>query len=234
MDTRCWPATTGAPRTACCWCRLVRCRDVLRLVGGRLPSESEWEGACRAGTKTPFSFGTHTSPGDVNYDCRFPFTHSKDLEYRGRTVPVGTLSANGWGFHEMHGNVWEWCDDWLDTYGIAPRDGSAQQQDSGSGLRVLRGGSWDDRAEGCRSSSRLGWRPGDRRDDAGFRPARSLYQALFAASSGVARTAPNAPSILIRRLGRRARLVFRALARPVQLAGSAAIRTVLSPLPSPS
>ncbi|HNO60224.1 MAG TPA: formylglycine-generating enzyme family protein, partial [Plasticicumulans sp.] len=81
-----------------------------------LPSEAQWEYACRAGTTTPFSFGTQVTPAQVNYDGNFPYADGKKGEDRGRTVPVKSLPANDWGLYEMHGNVWEWCADGLRTY----------------------------------------------------------------------------------------------------------------------
>jgi formylglycine-generating enzyme required for sulfatase activity len=144
-----------------------------RWIGARLPTEAEWEYACRAGTMTPFSFGGNVTPRLVNYDGRLPYANGKKGQDRGRTVVVGSLPANGWGLHEMHGNVREWCEDWIGDYGVAPSDGTAQQQDNGSGRRVLRGGCWLFSARSCRAAFRGGGRPGDRSFNVGFRPASS-------------------------------------------------------------
>jgi formylglycine-generating enzyme required for sulfatase activity len=143
-----------------------------RWLGVRLPSEAEWEYACRAGTTTAFSFGENITPQEVNYDGNYPYANAAKGEYRKRTVPVGSLSANAWGLHEMHGNVWEWCQDWRGGYETAPADGSANEVE-GSGDRVLRGGSWFAGAGGCRSACRDGGRPGFRGGGVGFRPASS-------------------------------------------------------------
>jgi formylglycine-generating enzyme required for sulfatase activity len=142
-------------------------------AGLRLPSEAEWEYACRAGTTTPFSFGSTITTEQVNYNGNFPYLGGKEGEYREGTVPVGSLPVNAWGLHEMHGNVWEWCEDWFGEYSKAPSDGSAQKEEHGSGRRVLRGGSWIGLARCCRSASRIGGHPGDRDDLVGFRPASS-------------------------------------------------------------
>jgi formylglycine-generating enzyme required for sulfatase activity len=141
-------------------------------IGARLPSEAEWEYACRAGTKTPFSFGDTIAVEQVNYDGSYPYGQGKKGEYRKRTVPVASLPANPWGLFEMHGNVWEWCEDtYQDTYEKAPTDGSAWVM-KGDRFRVLRGGSWDDRARWCRSACRIRRPASARFDCVGFRPAR--------------------------------------------------------------
>ncbi|NJA04408.1 formylglycine-generating enzyme family protein [Methylococcaceae bacterium WWC4] len=118
-----------------------------------LPSEAEWEYACRAGTVTPFSFGANITPAQVNYDGNLPYAGGEPGEYRQRTVPVKSLPANPWGLHEMHGNVWEWCKDGRRQYGAAaqsdPLGASGQDQP-----RVFRGGSWDFHAWRSRSAIR--------------------------------------------------------------------------------
>ncbi len=144
-----------------------------RWAGVRLPSEAEWEYACRAGTTTPFWFGETITTDQVNFDGNYPYADGEKGEYRKRTVPVGSLPPNGYGLYEMHGNVWEWCEDtWHDSYDGAPCDGSAWV-DVGASLRVVRGGSWINDARYCRSAYRVHARPGLRDSDRGFRPARS-------------------------------------------------------------
>lgn len=122
----------------------------------RLPSESEWEYACRAGAKSPFSFGQTLSPKIANFDGSAPYGGAPRGEYRNHTLPVGSLGvANGFGLSDMHGNIWEWClDSWHADYQGAPTDGSPWEPNSDSPLRVLRGGSWDYPAYGCRSAFR--------------------------------------------------------------------------------
>jgi formylglycine-generating enzyme required for sulfatase activity len=127
-----------------------------------LPSEAAWEYACRAGTDTPYSFGATITPADICHDCDTP-------------VPAGTLPPNGWGLREMHGNVWEWCeDDWHDTYCGAPTDGSAWIDLHGrAAARVIRGGCWLDEAHVVRASSR-GFNPPTHGDPLlGFRCVRA-------------------------------------------------------------
>ena len=139
-----------------------------------LPTEAQWEYACRAGTTTPFSFGDDITPEQVNYDGNHPYAGAKKGEYRKHPVPAGSLPPNAWGLHEMHGNVWEWCQDWYVSYRDNPaRPGDGLRGIHSASLRVLRGGSWNFSAGGgCRSACRL-WRHADVRIGiVGFRPAR--------------------------------------------------------------
>ncbi|MCI5147782.1 MAG: formylglycine-generating enzyme family protein [Candidatus Electrothrix sp. AR3] len=85
-----------------------------------LPSESQWEYACRAGTTTPFSFGANITPEQVNYDGNFPYAGGEKGEYRKETVEVKGLPCNQWGLYQMHGNVYEWCQDWYGDYSVEP------------------------------------------------------------------------------------------------------------------
>jgi len=122
----------------------------------RLPSEAEWEYDCRAGTTTPFAFGPTITPGVVNYDGNYPYGSAEKGEYRDKTVEVGSLGfANAFGLYDMHGNVWEWCQDvYHDSYANAPNDGSAWVTGGEQGRRVLRGGSWIGFGDNCRSAFR--------------------------------------------------------------------------------
>jgi formylglycine-generating enzyme required for sulfatase activity len=134
----------------------------------RLPTEAEWEYACRAGTSTAYSFGDRDSAlGEFAWFVG----NSKKNNMRTRH-PVGTKKTNAWGLHDMHGNVWEWCSDW---YGPYPDDFVTDPTGPLSGsVRVRRGGSWDCLAADCRSAFRFG--PGQfyRDNDFGFRVALSL------------------------------------------------------------
>jgi formylglycine-generating enzyme required for sulfatase activity len=142
----------------------------LRLV---LPSEAQWEYACRAGTATPFGFGENITPEQVNYNGNFPYVGAPRGRYREETVAGGSLPANRWGLHEMHGNVWEWCADaWHENYDGAPVDGAVWEQSGRTAERVLRGGSWLNDARIVRSAGRDASAPDVRLDDVGFRCAR--------------------------------------------------------------
>jgi formylglycine-generating enzyme required for sulfatase activity len=143
----------------------------------RLPSEAEWEYACRAGTVTPFHFGPTIIPKFVNYDGNYPYGGAPKGEFRQRTTPVGGFEvANEFGLYDMHGNVWEWCRDaWHDNYYDAPTDGSAWGGSKKQG-RVLRGGSWIVNASGCRSAFRYRYNPNERVPYVGFRLAFSTVK----------------------------------------------------------
>jgi formylglycine-generating enzyme required for sulfatase activity len=144
-----------------------------RLVPGldaALPGEARWEYACRAGTSTPFWFGDNIGTEQVDYDGNYPYSGGPKGEPRGATVDVKALPANGWGLYQMHGNVWEWCADWLGEY---PREAVVDPEGPEEGRgRVLRGGSWSSNGRDCRSANRVGDDPGDRHVSIGFRLAR--------------------------------------------------------------
>jgi formylglycine-generating enzyme required for sulfatase activity len=124
----------------------------------RLPSEAEWEYACRAGTTLPFNFGETITTSFANFNGSKPYGESAAGEFRKRTTPCGELrNTNAFGLQDMHGNVWEWCADvWHDDYNGAPTDGSAWISGGDQGYRVQRGGSWRDPAGHCRSAFRVG------------------------------------------------------------------------------
>ncbi|MBD2141996.1 SUMF1/EgtB/PvdO family nonheme iron enzyme [Anabaena sp. FACHB-1250] len=120
----------------------------------RLPSEAEWEYACRAGTTTPFYFGESITPDLVNYDGNYTYASAPKGKYRQQTTDVGTFPPNSFGLYDMHGNVWEWCqDDYKNDYINAPTDGSALTSPSLI-QKLLRGGSWLDLPDYCRSAFR--------------------------------------------------------------------------------
>ncbi len=140
----------------------------------RLLSEAEWEYAARAGTTTPFHTGATISTGQANYDGNYTYGSGVKGEYRARTVPAGSLPANAFGLHDMHGNVWEWTQDCLNgSYTGAPTDGSAWTTGNCTG-RVFRGGSWSASPQDLRSAYRIWYITTYRSNHNGFRVARTL------------------------------------------------------------
>ena len=141
----------------------------------RLPSESEWEYAARAGSTTPFHTGATISMDQANYDGNYVYGSGRRGTSRGRTTPVGTFAPNPFGLYDVHGNVWEWVEDcWHGSYRGAPSDGRAWTVGGDCGRRVLRGGSWLYAPRYLRSAARSGGSTGLRRSLAGFRVARTL------------------------------------------------------------
>lgn len=141
----------------------------------RLPTEAEWEYACRAGAMTPFAFGESIVPQLVNYDGTHPYAQAPKGTFRETTTSVGFMRvANGFGLFDMHGNVWEWCSDsWHENYDGAPTDGRSWVSFDDLKYRVVRGGSWSDVAHRCRSSVRYGFLPERRYGNVGFRVVAS-------------------------------------------------------------
>ena len=149
-------------------------RKLNRQEGGnkyRLPTEAEWEYACRAGTTTPFSTGSCISTDQANYDGNYPMTGCSKGRYREKTIDVASFSPNAWGLYDMHGNVWEWCED---CYGDYPSSYVTDPEGPSIGsIRVDRGGSWAGRAGFCRSADRYFDPPALGGSYLGFRLART-------------------------------------------------------------
>ena len=120
----------------------------------RLPTEAEWEYACRAVTTTPFHFGETITSELANYRGTSTYANEPKGEYRGKTLSVGSFPPNAFGLYDMPGNVWEWCqDDWYNNYNNAPNDGSAWDSETRD-TKVIRGGSWNNFPDDCRSAFR--------------------------------------------------------------------------------
>ena len=141
-----------------------------------LPSEAQWEYACRAGSTTPFHFGETLTTELANYDGNYTYGQDPKGTYREQTTDVGSFPANAWGLQDMHGNVWEWClDRWHPSLANGPTNGSAWQEPApelakeDQDMRLLRGGSWHDHPASCRSASRDSLLPDDRFSGIGFR-----------------------------------------------------------------
>jgi formylglycine-generating enzyme required for sulfatase activity len=159
-----------------------------RKMDYRLPTEAQWEYACRAGTTTPFHFGETLSTSLANYDGNYTYGPGEKGEYREETTPVKTFPSNPWGLYDLHGNVWEWClDPWHESYHekkqtdsevwdeeksrelyLLNRNNVKQLLNDGR-LRVVRGGSWLDDPRFCRSADRGRVNPVFHDDSVGFR-----------------------------------------------------------------
>jgi formylglycine-generating enzyme required for sulfatase activity len=143
----------------------------------RLPTEAEWEYACRSGTTTAYSFGSSMSGSQASFDAQYPYGEGERGLSAPRTSRVGTFAANLFGLYDMHGNVWEWCSDWFDAgyYRQAPRQ---DPQGPAEGIyRVLRGGSWRNQGATCRAAYRNALSPNQRQPIIGFRVAMTLTGA---------------------------------------------------------
>ncbi|OUL35495.1 SUMF1/EgtB/PvdO family nonheme iron enzyme [Nostoc sp. 106C] len=136
----------------------------------RLPSEAEWEYACRAGTTTPFYFGETITTDLANYEGNYTYGQGPKGEYRKQTTDVGTFPANLFGLFDMHGNIREWCqDERHENYNGAPTNGSAWLSGNDNQYRLIRGGSWDSFPGICRSADRVYFARDLRDNDVGFR-----------------------------------------------------------------
>ncbi|HKB35410.1 MAG TPA: bifunctional serine/threonine-protein kinase/formylglycine-generating enzyme family protein [Gemmataceae bacterium] len=141
----------------------------------RLPTQAEWEYACRARTTTPTHYGAKISPDDANFDGTEPYNNSPRKAGVGATTPVGQYKPNDWGLFDMHGNVWEWCSDWFqEDYSTKspptdPKGPNPREADRPITTCVIRGGSWYDYGERCRSACRGSRDPDSRSERVGFR-----------------------------------------------------------------
>ncbi len=143
-------------------------------TGYRLPTEAEWEYACRAGSRTPFNTGEDITDRQANFYAHYPYRNERSGrggQYRQTTLKPGTFAANTWGFFDMHGNVWEWCWDWYAPYTAEEAENPAGP-DSGQ-FRVSRGGGWNDFARHLRSAYRAPVMPENRSQNTGLRLARN-------------------------------------------------------------
>ena len=133
----------------------------------RLPTEAEWEYACRAGPATAFHFGKTLATAEANYNGNFVYGDGKKGLHREKTTPVASFPANGWGLHDMHGNVWQWCHDWHGGY--SAKDAADPQGPKIGKNRVLRGGAWGSHPIFCRCANRNFSDPDNRTEFYGFR-----------------------------------------------------------------
>jgi formylglycine-generating enzyme required for sulfatase activity len=160
------PAEQVRWREAVEFCSRLSNREVEMKAGRvyRLPTEAEWEYACRAGATTPFHTGKHLSSSQANFNGEYPYGDAVKGTNLKKTTKVGSYAPNAWGLYDMHGNVSEWCADWYDPdyYQNSPREdpngppkGVLSTGFDGDYFRVVRGGCWLDEARGCRAAYRF-------------------------------------------------------------------------------
>jgi formylglycine-generating enzyme required for sulfatase activity len=183
-----WRALVGEPRSRFKGDRLPvenvsweaageLCRRLSACTGRpyRLPTEAEWEYAARAGTTTPFAFGRTLTSDWANYCGEHTYAREPGGLYRHTTTDVGRFAPNAFGLHDVHGNVWEWCADaWHDSYADAPEHARAWDESADPAFGVVRGGSWHDPPNLCRSAARLRARRREGDDWIGLRVACDL------------------------------------------------------------
>jgi formylglycine-generating enzyme required for sulfatase activity len=164
---------------AVAFCQRLSARPDEKKAGRkyRLPTEAEWEYACRAGSKTPFHYGKSLSSKQANFNGNYPYGKAEKGPYLRQTSKVGSYKPNAWGLYDMHGNVMEWCSDFYDPnyYKNSPKkdprgpDKGVLSTDYNDFYRVVRGGSWVDEGRGCRSAFRFRAMPHDGYQIVGFR-----------------------------------------------------------------
>ena len=172
MDTSQFPVENVSWNDAMEFCGKLTKMDKKRRF--RLPTEAEWEYACRAGTTTPFHFGSSLNGDKANCAGSSPYGTKKNGPYLERPCRVGSYAANAFGLHDMHGNVWEWCADWYekDYYNKSDKKDPKGPQDGDA--RVLRGGTWFGDASNCRAANRSVQKPEIHYNNYGFRVAFRL------------------------------------------------------------
>ncbi len=164
-----WAPVTGyenAPVINVTWYGAM---EYATYIGGTLPTEAQWEYACRAGTATPFNTGDFLTNLQANYNWAYPYNGGTNtvITSPGKTQAVGTYAANAYGLSDMHGNVWEWC---ADRYGTYPTTAQTNPTGATTGsYRVIRGGSWRNDAQFCRSAFRIADGPDADAYEIGFR-----------------------------------------------------------------
>jgi uncharacterized protein (TIGR02996 family) len=178
LDTRRLPAEEIPWHAAVAFCAQLSALPEEKEAGHvyRLPTEAEWEYACRAGTTSMVHSGAALSSREANFDGNFPIGGATRGPYLGRTCPVGSFPPNAWGLFDLHGNVWEWCADWFDHDYPHRRPRLNPRGPERGDTRVLRGGSWFGYGRNCRSACRYMHPPHNATERFGFRVAMVVRQ----------------------------------------------------------
>jgi formylglycine-generating enzyme required for sulfatase activity len=173
QDTSDFPVENVSHREAVEFCRKLSNKEAKMGRKYRLPSEAEWEYACRGGARhyQTYHFGASITSKLANFDGSRPFGGANKSANLERTCKVGSYKKNGFGLYDMHGNVYEWCSDWFDKDYYSKCPGRDPAGPSKGSFRVLRGGAWDEDGEGCRSAKRMKGDPIVGLQDYGFRVA---------------------------------------------------------------
>jgi formylglycine-generating enzyme required for sulfatase activity len=171
LDTDSFPAENVSWHDAVKFCKrlsaLAEEKKARRVY--RLPTEAEWEYACRAGTSTPFHFGKSASSRQANFNGRYPYGGAEKGPELGRTCKVGSYKPNAWGLYDMHGNVYQWCADWYGKGSYAKSDKEDPKGPTTGSNRVLRGGCCFLFGRHCRAAARASRAPGSLDGAVGFR-----------------------------------------------------------------
>jgi len=178
LDTRRFPVENVSWDDAVEFCRQLSALAPEKAAGRvyRLPTEAEWEYACRSGTTTPFHFGVFLSSSRANFDGNYPYGHADKGPFLERTTRVGSFPPNAFQLHDMHGNVWQWCADYYDKDYYTKGPGMDPRNDDRGpmGLRLLRGGAWDVGGRLCRAAYRHRNAPNSHLNRVGFRVACTI------------------------------------------------------------
>jgi formylglycine-generating enzyme required for sulfatase activity len=170
LDTRRFPVESITWNAAATYCARMTKNDARRRTF-RLPTEAEWEYACRAGTTTPYHFGSELNGKQANCHGQVPYGTDRKGPSLRRTTKVGSYPPNAWGLYDMHGNVYQWCEDYYGPYDRLPAQDPLQRKPQGNGVHVLRCGAWDLHATYCRAAYRDYLGPDAVNASVGFRVA---------------------------------------------------------------
>jgi uncharacterized protein (TIGR02996 family) len=174
LDTRSFPVDSVSWEQAVAFCQKLSTLGKEKGRVYRLPTEAEWEYACRAGTSAAYFFGDFFTSEQGNFDGNFPYGPVDKGPYLSRPVRVGSFAANAFGLYDMHGNIWEWCSDWYGAEYYAQSTSSDPKGPRRGTLRSQRGGSWYSYGWACRSACRSWCSPTDSADRHGLRVAMTL------------------------------------------------------------